>query len=137
MTTPTTEAKALRLTFGDLLVRGRGDESRRAAGRRLDVSDVTLAEVEAGRANPTVERMADLANAFGLSLRLIDDGQVAEFRRALEIRLGDATSVGEARRIEGAIAGIDALLAITTRPGSLAGPWATTTADTLARLPHQ
>lgn len=57
--------------FGSLLRAVRGPGSRRALARGMDVAPATLAELEDGRANPTLARVEEVAEAYGLELRLV------------------------------------------------------------------
>ena len=55
--------------------------SRRALAQELGIADTTLLEIEHGRANPTLARLAALANGYGLEL-IID----ARPRRRSDLR---------------------------------------------------
>lgn len=61
----------LRSSAGELLKELRGEESRTAAAAKLGMSRPALIALEEGQANPTLDRLDRLADAYGVDLVLV------------------------------------------------------------------
>lgn len=59
--------------LGRLLTEARGERSRRDLAEQIGVSNTTLLSIEHGRANPTLERVERLAEAYGCTIHLSID----------------------------------------------------------------
>lgn len=57
--------------LGEILVRARGDRSRREVAEAAGVAPATLAEVERGRANPTLAYLEALGAVYGVELSIV------------------------------------------------------------------
>lgn len=61
----------LALKFGEALEAARGDTPQRAQARALGWTAATVRELERGLANPTLRRVEDVAEAYGLEVDLV------------------------------------------------------------------
>lgn len=56
--------------LGTILLAARGERSRRELAAEVGVSPTTLAELETGRANPTLAYLERIGDAYGIRIEL-------------------------------------------------------------------